>query len=127
MTRFAYANSEVPVRADITAAHRAFWQRLARPGAWWTGAERVAIAQETRNAVDCALCRERKAALSPYAVDGRHDSTTGLPTRDVDAVHRVITDAGRITQSWVEENDRNGLSKAAYVELVARGGRVQCR
>jgi hypothetical protein len=118
MTRFAYADSDVPVRADIPAEHAAFWARLARPGAWWTGAERVAIAQETRNAVDCAFCARRKAALSPYAIDGAHDSATGLPARAVDAVHRVITDAGRITRTWIEENDRNGLAKAAYVELV---------
>jgi hypothetical protein len=118
MRAFAYADSDVPIRDDIPAAHRRFWEKLARPGAWWTGAERVRIAQETRNAVDCALCVRRKRALSPYAVEGLHESATGLPARAVDAVHRVITDAGRITRSWIEDNERNGLAKTAYVELV---------
>ena len=31
---------------------------------------RVAIAAESRNAPACALCAERKAALSPYGIDG---------------------------------------------------------
>jgi hypothetical protein len=118
MTAFAYADSDVPIRADIPAAYRAFWEKLAQPGSWWTGAERVAIAQETRNAVRCLLCQRRKAALSPYAVEGTHESATGLPAHAVDAVHRVITDAARITRSWIDENERHGFTKSAYVELV---------
>jgi hypothetical protein len=118
VTRFAYADAEFPIRPDIPEAHRRFWERLAQPGAWWTGAERVAIAQETRNAMRCELCRLRRAALSPPAMTGSHDGGGGLPERALDAVHRVITDQGRITRSWVEDNDRQGLSKAAYVELV---------
>ena len=34
------------------------------PGTWLTGAERVAIASETRNAPNCTLCKQRKDALS---------------------------------------------------------------
>lgn len=36
----------------------------------------------------------------------------------IDAVHRVVNHAGRITRSWVEDNTTKGLSNSAYVELV---------
>ncbi|MBL8344437.1 MAG: hypothetical protein JNN03_03280 [Rubrivivax sp.] len=119
MTPFSYADAPTPVRADIGAAHRRYWHTLSRPGSWWTGAERVAIARESRLAVDCALCRARKAALSPHAVPGTHDHGPGLPAAAVDAVHRVVTDQSRITLRYVDDNAAQGLlSKEAYVELV---------
>ena len=102
----------------MRAACRAYWERLAAPGSWWSGAQRVAIAQETRNALTCDFCARRKIALSPYALQGEHTHSGGLPEHAVDAVRRVITDQTRITQAYVEDNHRNGLSKAAYVELV---------
>ena len=92
MTPFSYADAPFTVRADIGAAHRKFWHAPAGSGSWWTGAERVANAEESRRAVDCALCRTRKAALSPYAVAGTHDHGQALPEAAVDAVHRVATD-----------------------------------
>lgn len=118
MNHFEYSSSPFPIRADIPAAHRHFWSRLARPGSWWNGQERVAIAQESRNAVSCPFCRSRKAALSPNAVAGEHQSSGGLPDAAVDAVHRVITDQSRITRSYIVANVDAGLSKEAYVELV---------
>ena len=44
MPDISYSAALVPVRDDFAAAHTRFWKRLASPGAWWTGAERVAIA-----------------------------------------------------------------------------------
>ena len=113
-----HTSAPYPIREDITAACRTYWSQLAGPGTWWSGAERVAIAEESRNALTCAFCEARKSALSPYAFEGEHDSTTDLPPRAVDAVHRVMTDQTRITGAWIEDNAENGLSKEAYVELV---------
>jgi hypothetical protein len=45
---FEFAGSLVPVRGAIGRVFRREWDRLARPGTWWTGAERVAIAQAAR-------------------------------------------------------------------------------
>lgn len=115
---FDYADAPYPIRADIAAAHRRFWERLAGPGAWWTGPERLAIARESRAALTCGLCRKRRAALSPYATPGRHDHGPGLSDAAVDAVHRVVTDQSRISARWIADNDAGGLSKPAYVELV---------
>ena len=122
MMVFDYNQAPFPVRGDIPAAYQTFWQRLAQPGSWWTGKQRVAIASETRAAIDCPLCATRKNALSPYGLDGKHQqyhqSQDTLPEIAIDAVHRVITDQGRITQRYVDNNAEQGLSKAAYVELV---------
>lgn len=120
-TRFGYTDTSYPIRADLPAAHRRAWERIASPGTWWSGAERVAIAAEVRRAATCALCRDRKAALSPFAVDSAHDTTehTGrLPAAAVDAAHRVATDASRLTQSWYEKLTSSELTDGQYIELV---------
>ena len=118
MTFFDYSDAPYPIRADIAAAHRDYWRTLARPGSWWTGAERVAIAAESRNAPTCRLCIARKRALSPDSVSGEHDSNGQLPNAVIDAVHRIVTDSSRLTKRYVEDNAAADLSKAAYVELV---------
>lgn len=113
-----YTAASVPVRNDLTAAHQRAWERLRRPGTWWTGAERVAIAGAVRAAWRCALCRERKAALSPNAVAGRHDGEAALPDAAVEAVHRLTTDPGRLSEQWLAGLRAAGLSDGHYVELI---------
>lgn len=117
MQPFSYEDSPYPVREDLSQAYREFWGRLAKPGSWFTGAERVAIAKESRNAVSCGFCAQRKQALSPYNFSGEHEHDGVLDARVVDAVHRIITDQTRITQSFVQDNEAAGLSKEQYVEL----------
>ncbi len=106
------------IRADLDRAHARAWEHLARPGTWWDGAQRLAMVQACREALDCALCRERAAALSPFAVEGAHDSTSCLPDNVVEAVHRIRTDSGRLTESWFRRTIDGGLSETEYVELV---------
>ena len=112
-----------PVRDDLVAAHRRYWRRLARPGTNWSGAQRLAIAREARHAADCAYCRRLRAALSPHALSGEHDrppeSAGRLPFAAVDAVHRIVNDASRLTRAWYERvTAAEGMSDARYVELV---------
>jgi hypothetical protein len=115
---FLYADAGVEVRSDLIAAHRRAWQALARPGAWWSGAERVAIADELRHAATCRLCAARKAAVTPSAVSGEHDSPGRLPAPAVEVVHRVTSDPARLSRTWFEKTQAEGLSDAHYVELV---------
>jgi hypothetical protein len=118
MLHYQYGNSPYPIRSGLSTAYHDYWHALARPGTWFTGAERVAIAAEVRNALICPFCAERKAALSPYAVKGEHLCGSVFDTRVVDAVHRVITDQSRITQVFIDDNTANGMSEEHYVELV---------
>ncbi len=118
MTLFDYSSHRDPIREDLAEAHRAAWAHIAGPGCWLTGAERVAVAEETRRARSCALCGDRKAALSPFSVDGEHDHTGVLSPILVDAVHRVTTDAGRLTAAWYASLLADGLSPETYVEAL---------
>ncbi|MEO2168015.1 MAG: alkylhydroperoxidase-related (seleno)protein, partial [bacterium] len=61
MAPFDYGDSGIRIRDDLAPEHTRIWQRLAAPGAAWSGAQRVAIVEESRRAVDCELCRTRKA------------------------------------------------------------------
>ena len=69
------------IRPDLTAAHDRVWHGLAGPGTWLSGAERVDVARELRAAPDCALCRERKEALSQAKARGTTRPTCRSPTR----------------------------------------------
>jgi hypothetical protein len=117
-----FAEAVVPMPPEFAEAHGAWWSRLAQPGTWWNGAERVAIAAEARAARDCALCRERRSALTPSAVTGEHDCAPGaretLPAAAIDAVHRIMTDATRLSAGYVNGLAAQGLDDAHYVELV---------
>lgn len=107
------------IRADLVEAIERTWRRLSGPGTWWTGGERLAIVAETRNAVHCMLCKRRREALSPYAIDGEHGSLGALPAGVVEVVHRVRTDANRLTQAWLDSVFAGGISDAQYVEIVS--------
>lgn len=118
MTDVTYDHAPAPVRDDLLAAHRRAWRRLAEPGTWLSGAERVAIMAETRGAPACGLCRRRKEALSPYTVDGAHDRLGGLADGLVEAIHRVRTDPARLTRSWFAGVIAGGVSVERYVEAI---------
>ena len=72
------------IRSDLAEAQATAWREIGRPGTWWTGPERVAIAAEVRHAPGCALCAARKLALSPNAVGGDHSAITDLPAAAID-------------------------------------------
>lgn len=118
MSELSYQDAPVPIRADIEAEHRRAWAHIAAPGRWFTGEERVAIAAETRHAPDCELSIVRKAALSPYAVEGEYDTVTDLPDPVIDVIHRVATDPGRLTRAWYDSVIAAGLTSDEYVEVV---------
>lgn len=113
-----FEHSDLPIRADIVETCEAAWRRVAAPGAWFDGAQRLAIAAETRNATRCGLCAERKAALSPFSVIGDHASLGALPDTVVEVIHRVRTDSGRLAEAWYRGILAQGLDDAAYVEIV---------
>jgi hypothetical protein len=100
-------------------AHQRAWQRIAAPGTWLTGAKRVAIAREVRNAIQCGFCAERKASLMTYGVTGSHETVTNLPAAQIELIHRLATDSAPLKRSWARELIDNGLSEEEYVETVA--------
>jgi hypothetical protein len=114
----SYANAPFQIRPDIVNAHNVAWSRIAHAGSWLDANTRVAIAAETRQATRCVLCRRRKEALSPYGIDGAHDSLGALPDRVVEQIHRIVTDPGRLTRKWFDSVLASGTSDTEYVEII---------
>jgi alkylhydroperoxidase family enzyme len=106
------------MRTDLVEAHDRAWAAIAAPGTWLTGERRVAVAAEIRKALDCAHCARIKAALSPNGVPGSHESLGELGAAEVELIHRVVNDPGRLSESWSQSVLAQGLSEAEYVEIV---------
>lgn len=106
------------MRTDLVEAHDKAWAAIAAPGTWLGGARRVAVAAEIRRARECRYCARIKAALSPYAVQGTHDTPGVLADSEVELVHRVVNDPGRLTEGWANSVLARGLSEGEYVEIV---------
>ena len=117
---FDYSQSGYQIRSDMAAAYRDIWWRIARPGNWWTGAQREAILREARASRECDLCQEKAQALSPSAVSGDCGSTQAelLPQESIDAIHRISNDAARLTSTWLEGLIGPSFGYGHYVELI---------
>ncbi len=113
---FEYTDTDI--REDLPEAYREAWEIIAQPGYWWTAEEKIAIAEESRNAIDCDFCDERAEALSPNSVKGEHNHTTELPANVIDVVHRIVRDASRLSSSWLNGLYTDEFTDAHYIELL---------
>ncbi|WP_445366241.1 alkylhydroperoxidase-related (seleno)protein [Microbulbifer sp. ANSA001] len=116
---FNYSNVPYPIRDDLRKANLKAWRFIGETGNWWSIEDHIAIAREVRAAYDCEYCRERRKALSPYQVEGLHDSRSDLPKAVVDTVHRIVTDPSRLSEEWLKKLVPSEISIGQYVELVA--------
>lgn len=115
---FDYSKAGFTIREDLPLAYRDIWKKISAPGNFWRGEDRIAIAAESRQARLCGFCAERKDALSPYTFKGEHETVTNLPPAVVDVVHRITTDAPRITEAWIDSLAEDGITRPHYVELL---------
>lgn len=118
MSATAFAGSELAVRGDLIDAHERAWAAIAAPGTWLTGARRVAVAAEIRRARSCAHCARILAALSPNGVAGAHESLGQLGAAEIELIHRVVGDPGRLSEKWSQDVLARGLAEGEYVEIV---------
>jgi hypothetical protein len=116
--RLDYSAAGVPVREDLQVTHREILEHLRQPGCWFTGAERLAVAAESRNASECPLCSERKTALSPEYVKGEHARVSDLPEPLVELAHRIRGDSQRLSRGWFDRIRAADLEEGPYVEAV---------
>lgn len=107
-------NTDDPIVGSQSQATAA----LAETGDWLTGAQRLDAWAQVRDAGKNPLDRERRSAVSPYAVDGFHPATELLSEMAVEVVHRVASDPGRLTRSWARKAIAE-LGEETYTELVA--------
>ena len=115
---YSLRGSALPVADALVESLDAQWQRFARRGTWWRGAERIAIAEAARTARSCPLCAERKTAVSPNSITGRHAGESPLPEAVVDAAHRIATDPGRLSSAWYAALLETGVTPEQLVELT---------
>ena len=111
-------NQALTERPDIQIALSNYFLFLAKPGYWWHGGQKVAIAAAARAASTCALCAEKKAALSRGQIKTLHPESDLLSPLIIDMVHQIITDQGRITDTQIQALEQSGVSRLAYAELV---------
>lgn len=105
----------VAVRADLADAHRLAWEHIARPGTWWTGAQRVELASTVLMAI------ADDDPLPPWV---GVSTTDRLPAGSVapeiahDIAYRIARHAGTMT-SDVFENAAAKIGPLPYVEVCA--------
>ena len=107
--------SAVAVRDDLAEAHRLAWEHLATPGSWWTGAQRVELAQTVLSAIadDDPLPPWVGITSSDRLPDDRL-----APDAAHDAAYRIARHAGTITED-VYRAVVEQIGELPYVELCA--------
>ena len=99
---FDFTSSPLPVRDDLTVAFRHVWDRMAAPGTWWTGAERVAI-----------------AGIARHAYDGGGSATgSTIPPAAQEAAALIAHRPAGVTEERIRRWQDQGLGPLRYVELV---------
>ena len=99
-----YDSADEPIRPELVEAFDRAWRSIAAAGAWWDGAERVAIAACTR----AARIDEGSEAT------GRGES---LPRAAQEAAALLSGSPAAVTEAWVSEISE-AIGQHRYVELV---------
>ena len=105
----------VDVRDDLAAAHRLAWEHVASPGSWWTGAQRVELAETVLLAV------ADDDPLPPWvgvSTGDRLPEERLAPDAAHDAAYRIARHAGTITEE-VYRRFAEELGELPYVEVCA--------
>ena len=92
------------VEPDIQAAHDRDWARLAAPGTWLTGAQRVAVARIAR---------------------GEDAQRGDVSEATAEAARRIHDAPATITNTWIDELETAGLNRLAYVEVLGVVSRLR--
>lgn len=114
-----YRGARYRPHATLVQAHADAWARIAEPGAFLDGVQRVALIAESRRALGCDSCERQRRSLSPFAIDVRHDAADDLSEPAVELAHRLASDPGRLTRRWFGRVIDAGLSVGGYVEAVS--------
>jgi hypothetical protein len=108
----------LPLSNHLKDSHAESWTMIASAGDFFTAEQRLEFVRVAREAALCEFCQERKAALSPTAIEGEHNSGSTLADVVIDLIHRLRTDPGRLTHSWFEDVTSQ-ISQQEYVEIVS--------
>lgn len=115
----SYDGCGFQVRQDLVDSQKHAYQRISMAGTWLDGDRRTAVAKEVRNARTCPHCQAQKSALSPNSVDGEHAGLGALNSAEVDVIHRIVSDPGRLSEQWYQSNVGDVLSPEEFIEIVS--------
>ncbi len=105
---FDYGNSGFEVKNEIVNAHRKSWKALSGAGSFWSGKDRVQIAEQARAA------RLQRKEL-PF---NRSHPSCSLPSAAIETAHTIAADAHKIDKSWAEAQTTQ-LGSGAYIEIAS--------
>ena len=109
-------SSELAIRPDLTAAHAHVWEKLAAPGTWWDGAERLAIAEVVRSALDDLDPAPPWVSASSA---GHIEHNPALAPHLQDAVYRLTRHAGTLTEDWyLNMRDKTAITHEQWIEVI---------
>tara|TARA_Y100000741_G_scaffold151196_1_gene114109 strand:+ start:4049 stop:4723 length:675 start_codon:yes stop_codon:yes gene_type:complete len=98
---------------EVIQSFEIVWQNLGKPGAWWTGHQRIEIAQEVRNSSQPTLV-ERVNDLSRYS----HQETESLSPYVRAVVRKIAYESSTIDKS-AYDSIVEVLGQDRYAELAA--------
>jgi len=98
----------------VDALHQA-WDRLARPGTWWSAGQQLALAGLARSAF---AQRTEAPWLRNHDAERARADAAGIEPAARDAIFKLAADARTIDREWAQRSV-DAIGDAAYVELVA--------
>jgi hypothetical protein len=98
---FEFDGSPVPLTTELRELMGRAWTWIAQPGSWWTGTERVAIAEVARS----------------HRSGGSELSASQLPAAANDAAELLASTPAATTRQWVEATVA-AIDQQRYVELT---------
>lgn len=110
MAELNYDTGAVVVSDDVVRSTAEAWSMIAKPGTWWTGPERVAIAARARR-----LFGERVTPPWLRQIPGEQP---GLTDETVAIVDKITLDAAAVDRAWAT-SAVSDIGDGPYVELVA--------
>lgn len=112
-----YHESQYPVRADLAAIHAAQIDQLAQPGTWGSGAQRLSVAAEARQAGYLAGILEKPAGVEEKPL-------LALPEAVRKTIHQLAADPREFNEASYRSARDGGLSDEEYVEIVGIVSRI---
>lgn len=106
-----YADSPYPISATLAAFHNDELDSFARPGTWFTGEKRTAVARQTRTA------RCRAGIQEAHDGDELVDEDL-LSTVQRELISQVATAPKDLERTFFEKTRAAGISDTEYVETV---------
>ena len=118
MATSSFTDCDLDIREDLVDAHKMAWERISAAGTWLTGQRRMAVATEIRKTLRGTSCVKSKEAMSPGSVKISNTTSGLLSDEEVELIHRVVCDPGRLSEVWAQTLLDKGLSEGEYIEIV---------